>query len=68
MMSVKNAIVLGNNSIAVDNALSVGSATNKRRIVFVANPEGEYDAVNKKYVDDRGIKIAGSDRVSKLLN
>ncbi|WP_249960688.1 YadA-like family protein [Histophilus somni] len=49
---VEGAIVLGDKSIGVSNAVSVGNALTKRRIVFVDTPQGEYDAVNKKYVDD----------------
>uniref|UniRef100_Q0I1T5 Autotransporter adhesin n=2 Tax=Pasteurellaceae TaxID=712 RepID=Q0I1T5_HISS1 len=48
---VEGAIVLGDKSIGVSNAVSVGNALTKRRIVFVDTPQGEYDAVNKKYVD-----------------
>ncbi|WP_195836293.1 YadA-like family protein [Campylobacter portucalensis] len=49
---VESAIVLGDKSIGVSNAVSVGNASTKRRIVFVDTPQGKYDAVNKKYVDD----------------
>ncbi|THA20727.1 hypothetical protein E5361_09635, partial [Histophilus somni] len=50
--TIKNAIVLGDRSIGVSNAVSVGNAVNRRKIVFVADPTDKYDAVNKKYVDE----------------
>ncbi|WP_075321434.1 YadA-like family protein [Histophilus somni] len=50
--TIKNAIVLGDRSIGVSNAVSVGNAVNRRKIVFVADPTDKYDAVNKNYVDE----------------
>lgn len=47
--SAQNAVVLGHGSEGVDNAVSVGSSTNKRKIVNVAAGdvyEGSTDAVN----------------------
>lgn len=58
--SINNAVVLGNNSQAVDGAVSVGSFNNRRRISFVGDPLQDYDATNKKYVDERGIKFKGN--------
>ncbi|TFI32322.1 hypothetical protein E4M08_09325, partial [Histophilus somni] len=59
--SIKNAIILGDRSKAEANAVSVGSDTQQRRIVYVANPTSKYDAVNKQYVDGLGLKFKGND-------
>ncbi|THA20984.1 hypothetical protein E5361_08370, partial [Histophilus somni] len=52
--NIHDAVVLGNGSEAVSNAVSVGGSgkDKKRRIVYVDTPTDSYDAVNKKYVDD----------------
>uniref|UniRef100_Q0I2J5 Autotransporter adhesin n=1 Tax=Histophilus somni (strain 129Pt) TaxID=205914 RepID=Q0I2J5_HISS1 len=66
---VEGAIVLGDKSIGVSNAVSVGNALTKRRIVFVDTPQGEYDAVNKKYVDDLTLSYkANSTEPAKSIN
>ncbi|WP_249963704.1 YadA-like family protein [Histophilus somni] len=67
---VEGAIVLGDKSIGVSNAVSVGNALTKRRIVFVDTPQGEYDAVNKKYVDDLTLtyKSNSNDKTKKSIN
>uniref|UniRef100_Q0I4Z9 Autotransporter adhesin n=1 Tax=Histophilus somni (strain 129Pt) TaxID=205914 RepID=Q0I4Z9_HISS1 len=67
---VEGAIVLGDKSIGVSNAVSVGNALTKRRIVFVDTPQGEYDAVNKKYVDDLTLtyKSNNDDKTKKSIN
>ncbi|WP_249960775.1 YadA-like family protein [Histophilus somni] len=59
--SIKNAIILGDRSKGEANAVSVGSDTQQRRIVYVADPTSEYDAVNKQYVDGLGLKFKGND-------
>lgn len=43
---VKNAVILGANSTGVDNAVSVGSDKNQRRIVNLAKGTSDTDAVN----------------------
>ncbi|QQF83501.1 hypothetical protein [Histophilus somni] len=58
---VKNAVILGNQSTGVSDAVSVGSADKQRRIVYVADPKNQYDAVNKQYVDALGLKFKGND-------
>ncbi|WP_075291764.1 YadA-like family protein [Histophilus somni] len=58
---VKNAVILGNNSKGEKDAVSVGSDTQQRRIVYVADPTSKYDAVNKQYVDALGLKFKGND-------
>ncbi|WP_256692800.1 YadA-like family protein [Histophilus somni] len=67
---IHNAIVLGTGSLAKSNALSVGSMRHKRKIVFVADPTDNYDAANKKYVDERGLKFKGNDsgQTEQLVN
>ena len=53
-----NSVVLGYNSEASeDNVVSVGSSGNKRRIVNVADAVKDYDAVNKKQMEDAGNKV-----------
>jgi autotransporter adhesin len=42
--NASNAVVLGNNSTAVDNAVSVGSDANKRQIKYVADGTDDSDA------------------------
>ncbi|QQF83771.1 hypothetical protein [Histophilus somni] len=59
--SIKNAVILGDRSKAEANAVSVGSDTQQRRIVYVADPTSKYDAVNKNYVDALGLKFKGND-------
>ncbi|WP_249960958.1 YadA-like family protein [Histophilus somni] len=58
---VKNAVILGNQSTGVSDAVSVGSADKQRRIVYVADPKNQYDAVNKQYVDGLGLNFKGND-------
>ncbi|WP_143432688.1 hypothetical protein, partial [Histophilus somni] len=60
---ITNAVILGNKSTGVSGAVSVGGAGDgeQRRIVYVANPENQYDAVNKQYVDGLGLKFKGND-------
>ncbi|QEH10548.1 hypothetical protein E4M08_01195 [Histophilus somni] len=58
---VKNAVILGNNSKGEKDAVSVGSDTQQRRIVYVANPKNQHDAVNKQYVDGLGLNFKGND-------
>ncbi|WP_249961368.1 YadA-like family protein [Histophilus somni] len=58
---VKNAVILGNQSTGVSDAVSVGSADKQRRIVYVAAPKNQYDAVNKQYVDGLGLNFKGND-------
>ncbi|THA21841.1 adhesin [Histophilus somni] len=67
---IHNAIVLGTGSLAKSNALSVGSMRHKRKIVFVADPTDNYDAANKKYVDERGLKFKGNEsgQTEQLVN
>ena len=53
-----NSVVLGYHSEASeDNVVSVGSSGNKRRIVNVADAVKDYDAVNKKQMEDAGNKV-----------
>ena len=53
-----NSVVLGYNSEASeDNVVSVGSSGNKRRIVNVADAVKDYDAVNKKQMENAGNKV-----------
>ncbi|WP_249961558.1 YadA-like family protein [Histophilus somni] len=59
--SIKNAVILGDRSKAEANAVSVGSDTQQRRIVYVATPTDKYDAVNKQYVDGLGLNFKGND-------
>ncbi len=49
---ISDAVILGNRSTGEANTVSVGSKDTKRRIIFVDTPTGEYDAANKKYVDE----------------
>ncbi|THA20735.1 hypothetical protein E5361_09575, partial [Histophilus somni] len=66
---VKNAVILGNKSTGEANAVSVGSKDEQRRIVYVATPEHEFDAVNKKYVDDLTLSYkANSTEPAKSIN
>ncbi|WP_143432851.1 hypothetical protein, partial [Histophilus somni] len=58
---ITNAVILGNRSTGVSNAVSVGSKDEQRRIVYVATPTDKYDAVNKQYVDGLGLKFKGND-------
>uniref|UniRef100_UPI000A910FB2 YadA-like family protein n=1 Tax=Histophilus somni TaxID=731 RepID=UPI000A910FB2 len=58
---ITNAVILGNRSTGVSDAVSVGSADKQRRIVYVADPKNQYDAVNKQYVDGLGLKFKGND-------
>ncbi|QQF78673.1 hypothetical protein [Histophilus somni] len=51
--SIKNAVILGDRSKA--------EANEQRRIVYVADPKNQYDAVNKQYVDALGLKFKGND-------
>ncbi|MSN97186.1 hypothetical protein F1B92_08450, partial [Campylobacter sp. FMV-PI01] len=50
--SITDAIVLGNQSEGKSNTVSVGSNSKQRRIIYVADPQDKFDAVNKKYVDE----------------
>ncbi|THA20719.1 hypothetical protein E5361_09690, partial [Histophilus somni] len=59
--NVKNAVILGNRSTGISDAVSVGSKDEQRRIVYVATPTDKYDAVNKQYVDGLGLKFKGND-------
>ena len=53
-----NSVVLGYNSEASeDNVVSVGSSGNKRRIVNIADAVKDYDAVNKKQMEDADNKV-----------
>ncbi|TEW26947.1 hypothetical protein E2R48_10120, partial [Histophilus somni] len=65
--SIKNAVILGDRSKAEANAVSVGSDTQQRRIVYVADPTSKYDAVNKNYVDELKItyKANGNEATDK---
>ncbi|OZN24086.1 hypothetical protein CFY87_10810, partial [Actinobacillus seminis] len=67
---IHNAIVLGTGSLAKSDALSVGSMRHKRKIVFVADPTDNYDAANKKYVDDLTLtyKSNGEDKTKQTIN
>ncbi|WP_075321876.1 YadA-like family protein [Histophilus somni] len=65
--TIRDAIVLGNSSQGVEGALSVGSAIKRRKIVFVADPTNPYDAVNKRYLEARGIKFKGTENGEHLV-
>lgn len=51
---IDNAIVLGNNSLAIQNALSIGNSQLQRQIKYVAKGTEDTDAVNKKQLDELG--------------
>ncbi|THA21261.1 hypothetical protein E5361_07005 [Histophilus somni] len=67
---ITNAVILGNKSKAVSDAVSVGSDTKQRRIVYVATPTDKYDAVNKQYVDELTLsyKANGQDDKKQSIN
>ncbi|THA45954.1 hypothetical protein E5418_09325, partial [Histophilus somni] len=69
---ITNAVILGNKSTGVSNAVSVGGAgkDEQRRIVYVATPTDKYDAVNKKYVDDLTLsyKTNSDDKTKQSIN
>lgn len=63
--SAQNAVVLGYGSEGVDNAVSVGSSTNKRKVVNVAAgevSEGSTDAVNGGQLYETNQAIANTAR------
>ncbi|MFY1028305.1 hypothetical protein ACE4RU_11495, partial [Actinobacillus seminis] len=68
--NIRDAIVLGNYSQGIEGAVSVGNFRKKRRIIFVDTPTGEYDAANKKYVDDLTLtyKSNGEDKTKQTIN
>lgn len=53
---VSDAIVLGNNSIAVENALSIGNSENLRKIVNVA--DGEISNISNEVITGKQLKNA----------
>ncbi|OZN25541.1 hypothetical protein CFY87_02775 [Actinobacillus seminis] len=66
---IHDAVILGKGSTGEAKTVSVGSTDTKRRIIFVDTPTGEYDAANKKYVDERGLKFKGNEEnQTELVN
>ena len=50
--AAQNAVILGAGSTGEDNTVSVGAAGKERRIINVADPVKDHDAVNLKYLKD----------------
>ncbi|WP_249962425.1 YadA-like family protein [Histophilus somni] len=67
--NIQNAVVLGKDSEAVSNAVSVGGSgkDKKRKIVYVDTPTKWHHAANKKYVDDQIKGIQGGSGASAKL-
>ena len=58
--AAKNAVILGAGSTGEDNTVSVGAASKERRIINVADPVKDHDAVNLKYLKDATEAIKNS--------
>lgn len=58
--AAKNAVILGAGSTGEDNTVSVGAAGKERRIINVAAPVKDHDAVNLKYLKDATEAIKNS--------
>ncbi|MDU5530100.1 YadA-like family protein [Negativicoccus succinicivorans] len=58
--AAQNAVILGAGSTGEDNTVSVGAASKERRIINVADPVKDHDAVNLKYLKDATEAIKNS--------
>ena len=58
--AAQNAVILGAGSTGEDNTVSVGAAGKERRIINVADPVKDHDAVNLKYLKDATEAIKNS--------